>query len=95
MSRLSKSGLSSTVLRGEGAVRGWLCLHPSLPASVERSWGLGPPEVKGHTLAAVSRSELTAGLCWISQGFKQKATFSKAEILHENFWFLLKSQKMW
>lgn len=31
----------------------------------------------------------------VSQGFKQKETFSKAEILHKNFWFLSKSWKMW
>lgn len=39
MSRLSKSGLLSTVLQGEGAVRGWFC-GPGLPAShPSESWG--------------------------------------------------------
>ena len=49
MSRLSKSGLSSTVLQGEEAVKDWVSLGPS-DAQVK---GLGRPDVKGHVLAAV------------------------------------------
>lgn len=90
MSRLSKSGLSSTVLQGEGLSGAHSAGDPSLPIflllTLWRRWGLSP-DLPGRPKAAHWQLREGANFrrgSW-SQGLKQKAPFPKLEMLHKNF----------